>query len=131
LALYITLLIVSFAIYMWTDLRKQIHMLQLNSYRNERYFDWMKDQKRVEASYLMFGLIISNLALNKMLTPNVYLLMHTTSFSGDENHPIKNIQEKKPLGFHLESPEAFANLYSVVCGDAAWTLLFIQSHRNL
>ncbi|HCP15271.1 MAG TPA: UDP-N-acetylmuramyl peptide synthase [Peptococcaceae bacterium] len=98
MALYISLLIVSFAIYMWTDLRKQIHMLQLNSYRNERYFDWMKDQKRVEASYLMFGLIISNLALNKMLTPNVYLLMHTTLFLVMRIIHKKH-QEKKPLVF--------------------------------
>lgn len=96
--LYITLLILSFVVYIWTDLRKNIHMMQLNSYRNERYFDWMKDQKRVEASYLMFGLIITNLTFSKMLSPNIYLLMHTTLFLVMRVIHKKK-EEKKPLVF--------------------------------
>jgi len=98
LALYIALLIISFTFYIWTDLRRHIHMMQLNSYRNERFFDWMKDQKRTEASYVMFGLIIANLTFTKMLAPNIYLLMHATLFLVLRVIRKKQ-QEKKPLVF--------------------------------
>jgi len=98
LALYIALLIISFTFYIWTDLRRHIHMMQLNSYRNERFFDWMKDQKRTEASYVMFGLIIANLTFTKMLASNIYLLMHATLFLVLRVIRKKQ-QEKKPLVF--------------------------------
>lgn len=98
MALYIALLIISFTFYIWTDLRRHIHMMQLNSYRNERFFDWMKDQKRTEASYVMFGLIIANLTFTKMLASNIYLLMHATLFLVLRVIRKKQ-QEKKPLVF--------------------------------
>ncbi|MBB6451364.1 UDP-N-acetylmuramoyl-tripeptide--D-alanyl-D-alanine ligase [Geomicrobium halophilum] len=50
-SLLIILLIVAWAVYNTVRIKKNVHMLQLNSYRNERYFRWMKEHPE-KAIYL-------------------------------------------------------------------------------
>jgi UDP-N-acetylmuramoyl-tripeptide--D-alanyl-D-alanine ligase len=94
----LVLLFGSFMLYVWFHVRQQIHMLQLNSYFNERYVNWLKDQTRKEASYLMFALIVTSFTISTILPLEVYYLLHAVLFLTLKLF-LKRPAEKKPLVF--------------------------------
>ena len=98
MSIYIFLLLFGFFVYIWPFVRQQVHMLQLNSYRNERYIEWLKKQTRREASYLMFGLIIINFTIGKVMPLTVFYLFHAMLFLV-LRLINKHEAEKKPLVF--------------------------------
>lgn len=93
---YMSLLLATFLLYTWPFIRRQLHMIQLNSYRNERYTKWLKTQTRHDANYLMLGLIISSFVLGKSLDLPTYYLFHAFLFLFLRLMQKKQY-EKKPL----------------------------------
>lgn len=95
---YMFLLLFTFFLYIWPFVRRQLHMIQLNSYRNERYTKWLKTQTRHDANYLMLGLIVSSFILGNSLDLPTYYLFHALLFLLLRLAQKKQY-EKKPLVF--------------------------------
>ncbi|MCL1805986.1 MAG: UDP-N-acetylmuramoyl-tripeptide--D-alanyl-D-alanine ligase [Clostridiales bacterium] len=83
--LALAILAVGFALYYWGNLRQCLHMMQLNSYYNDRFLKWAKGRRAGRAQYAyMFCAYLCLLAvllvLRNLLPLELYLILSGAAF---------------------------------------------------
>ncbi|MCL2121547.1 MAG: Mur ligase family protein, partial [Clostridiales bacterium] len=88
----------AFYIYLWRNLHRSLHMMQQNSYYNDRYTQWLKRNPSKLPGYLLLVTILSSILLRGFLSLNLYLLIHGVLFLA-LGFVRSKTKEKTPLVF--------------------------------
>jgi len=88
----------AFYFYLWRNLRRSLHMMQQNSYYNDRYTQWLKRNPSRLPGYLLLATIITSVLLRGFLSLNLYLFLHGALFLALSFVRSKT-KEKTPLVF--------------------------------
>lgn len=100
-------------VYAFTKLRFELHMMQLNSYRNDRYFKWLKTNmvlttRVLEVVVLIItgililtaGVIVSSISIILLYALLAYLLFTK--------------KQKKAGGFYTKSTKVIRTYFSII-----------------
>ncbi len=108
--------LLSFACFMFLSLKKELHIMQLNSYRNERYWKWTKEnlKKKWLPAFLLaaIGLVLAFVGFEKagMIVWIIAFVLGCVSFLGDK--------PKKALVFTQRATRLFVAAIVVVLVEA-------------
>ena len=126
---YITIIIAVIALVF--EFRRQLMMLQQNSYRNDRYSRWLStSQDSTSAMRLVSGAVL--LASLSTLTPAIWISAgaHMRSVSDKHNHPCpKEIQ--KPLVMTRRASRILLTMLLLAAIPTVICLFVCQGSRNV
>lgn len=120
------LILLSLAAHAFAQLKKELHMMQLNSYRNSRYWRWTKKNFNQKLAFSMFLIVAGGVlaALNIALIPAYLGWAFGAGFGA---YQLLTEKHKKKLAFTRRSKTLFFTAIGLFFLASAAIVLFVPS----